>query len=147
MSSEPTPLSTVRTWLVEHITEYLPAEWEVKPGLVTPGTIARPTVYCEYHTIDRSDLPAGFVRCKMRLIVVDHRTDVARSEDEIDAHVLELVLALTGDEHVTWTNARKTVEFAPHLGWELELDVLAGLTRPPTPEPDPEPDPDPEPEE
>jgi len=144
MSSEPSPLATVRPWLVERITPYLPEGWDAKPGLVTPGELAKPTVYCEYHSLDRKDLPPGFVTCHMRLVVVDNHKDVSTAEDEIDAQVLELIIALTLDDQTTWTGARKTADFAPYLGWELDVDVIAGLTRPPTPEPDPEPDTDPE---
>lgn len=132
MSSETATLGTVRPWLLAEITPHLPAGWDAKPGLVTPGEIIKPTVYCEYHALDRKDLPPGFVTCHMRLIVVDERKDISTAEDVVDAHVLELILSLTNDARLTWTGARKSVEFAPYLGWEIDVDVIAGL-HPPDP--------------
>lgn len=144
MSSE--PITNIREWLAGQIRDEVPDTWDVKAGLVSKvGTIARPTVYLEYTSIDPTGLPAGAATVGVDVIVVSPLTDVGKAEDDVDELVLDLVLALdhtmATTAHLTWRDkpAAKNYDFNPYLGWRLELAAVAALARPePTPDPDPE---------
>ena len=137
--SDPT-LKGVRPHVVDYLRSVAPATWDVKPGIVTPGALAKTTIFVEYARL--TPLPAaplGRVRAEFTVAIVDHRTDLSKAEDSIDEDVVDLITVLDKHPTILWTLAEKA-NVNDYLGWKIDLSIPAD----PSPEPDPEPEPEPD---
>ncbi|MBN9141086.1 hypothetical protein [uncultured Microbacterium sp.] len=143
MSSEPhldSVRAAVRGWLLP----LLPSGWDIKPGLYTPTTLAKPTLFLEYSAIEPlPEAPLGHVRCSFELTLTTELTDPAKGEEWVDPAVVDLVLAIDAHPQLAWSRAEKRVIKDTYLAWTLTVSVLANTTPTPPTDPDPAPD-DPE---
>lgn len=130
MPSELDELDTVRGAVVAELETLCPTDWDVKPGQVTPGTTARPTLYVNYHRIEPlSEAPIGQVRVGFELTISTHLTDLSKGEDAVDHQVLELILALDAHPTILWTLAEKIlVPATENLAWQITVSTIATTT-------------------
>jgi hypothetical protein len=140
VSPEPR-LDQVRAAVREALVGLLPAGWDIKRGIVTPTTLAQPTLYLEYTRIEPlPEAPIGHARCTFELTLTTELTDTAKGEDWADAAVVDLVLAIDAHDFISWSEATKAVILQNHLTWNLVVSILANTT--PTPAPEPPADPE-----
>lgn len=124
------PAGKVRSWLAAEIAPLLPDEWRIVPGISTVKTLLVPAVYFEFTELEKvTGLPVGHARAVLDLIVVDPRTDLVAGEDQVDDHLVDLVLTLDGHEQINWTGARKESIAEQFFGWRVALTVLTSISK------------------
>jgi hypothetical protein len=137
VSSETPHLDKARAYVIDQVTPLVPDDWDIKPGIATPTTISKTTVFVEYTEIEPlPEAPIGSARCVLELTVTSPLTDLAKGENDVDADVLELVLALDRHKKIAWRRATKRAIVEAYLGWTIAVTLIAETT--PTPPPEPE---------
>lgn len=131
MSADLNPSAgAVRSWLAGEIAPLLPEDWRIVPGISSVKTLLVPAVYFEFTQLEKvSELPTGHARAVFDLIVVDPRTDLTAAEDQVDDHLVDLVLALDGHQQINWTGARKESIAEQFFGWRVALTVLTSISK------------------
>lgn len=136
MSANPL-LGDVRTYVHDEVKPLVPAAWDIKRGIVTPGTLSKTTVFLEYTSI--APLPAapiGNALCTLNLTVASPLTDESKAEVAVDDNVVDLVLALDGHSRIVWTGAEKKVIEDTYIAWTVSLNVYARTAKPTPPAPE-----------
>lgn len=140
-------LATIRAAVKDLLTPILPNKWKPKDSLEGTVNALTPVWYIEFTRLDSTEggapLGRGQVAAGIRLIVTDPKKDTSKAEDDVDQHVLTLILALDPHADLFWSSAEKRRLDTGELAWAVEL---VALVETPDPEPEPEPDPAPEPE-
>lgn len=138
----PKSLDKVRANVLAEIVPLCPETWDFQPGLAPLTKPSKTTVYTEYTEINPLPKRAiGNVEVSFDLTVVPVFEDVDKAEEEVDADVVDLIVALDGHEWIVWVKAVKKSLAGKYLGWTISITAIAGTSKT---EPDPEPDPDPE---
>jgi len=128
-------LDKIREAVLAEIRPLLPEEWDLKPGLASVKELSRTTVYCEYTRIEPlPEAPMGNARVGFDLTVSPLNKDVTKAEDLVDAHVVDLVLALDAHDWISWSLAEKKSIADTYLGWVVTISALASVSKTPTPE-------------
>jgi hypothetical protein len=128
MPSE-TRLDTVRATLVAAIKPALPKGWKVVEHLKDPAAKQlTPIVYTEFTGISSEHngqaVPPGIAFCDFDLSVTVASTDDRKGEDDVDAAVLDLILAVDAAPDMAWESAKKQRLDTGQLLWRLTLSVI-----------------------
>lgn len=128
MSSDST-LATVRAKLNAALASWLPDGWRQVPHIEKlPAAFRAPILATEFTGINVADgtrLPMGWAFCDFDLLIVIPSTDDAKGEDEVDAAVLELIVAIDQlDGSVVWDQAKKERLDTGQLYWRVSLSVI-----------------------
>lgn len=122
-------LATIRAAVDAGIKPNLPAAWETVPNLSSALNKLTPVLYTEFTGISTEHkgvlIPAGHVMCDFDLVIVVPGTDDSKSEDVVDAAVLDLIIALdAADTDLVWDTAKKERLAAGQLAWRISLSVI-----------------------
>lgn len=122
-------LDTVRAALDATLKPMLPKDWKTVPNIQAAAAKQLvPVLYTEFTGISNQHggqtLPQGLVFCDFDLVIVIASTDDKKGEDDVDAAVLNLIVAVDGSESVAWDSAKKQRLDTGQLYWRLTLAVI-----------------------
>ena len=118
--------SDVRTWLTANFKPLLPTKWKWVPYQRDVGTLSATTVWWKQERIiPLAEAPVGTVRVEGTLTVASALTDVAKSEEDLDQAVTDLVTAIDGLNGLAWTEAQKVVVGDTNFGWDISVWTTA----------------------
>jgi hypothetical protein len=125
----PSDLSGVRAALDATIKPVLPSDWKTVPNLAAPAAkMLVPVLYTEFTGISNqhngTTLPPGLAFCDFDLCIAVASTDDRTGEDDVDAAVLALIIALDQSESVAWESAKKERLPTGQLMWRVSLAVI-----------------------
>lgn len=132
-SSATSRLDTVRADLDATIKPSLPARWKTVPNLASlPAKQLVPMLFTEFTGISNQHngqtMPQGMLFCDFDLCIVIASTDDRKGENDVDAAVLALILAVDAAELVAWDSAKKERLETGQLMWRLSLSVVTHAT-------------------
>ena len=121
-------LDRVRATLDATLSPVLPETWRTVPHIsAPPAQQLTPILYTEFTGISNSHggvtLPQGLVFCDFDLVIVTALTDDEKGEDDVDAIVLDLIVALDASESLAWESAKKERLATGQFAWRITLAV------------------------
>lgn len=114
--------TSVRAQVADELIPLLPDTWDFKAQTVkTLDTIPRTTAFLEHTGLENTPAaPHAHINSTLVLTVLSARQDYAYAEDEIDAAVVKVALAIDESDFLNFARAEK-VAIGNYLGWSVTL--------------------------
>ena len=123
-------IATFRADLDALVTATLPEEWRTVPTLSKAVESLVPVVYFEFTELSTEDpagpLGRGTVYASCDLVVVAPET----TEDPVDQHIVQLILALDPHDDINWDVAKKERMGNGSLAWRVGTHALISVPVP-----------------
>ena len=122
MSSDP------RQRILDAISPALPARWRKEPYTVRAvGTLAKPTVFLDYSSINHDGMPAGQVFDGYEVALVSAHQDYVKAEKEIDPVARAVIAGLDAATDLAWSTAQKR-GVGDYLAWFITVQQISHTT-------------------
>lgn len=124
-----TDLATIRAAVEDRLTPELPVKWRIENTVDTSLKALVPVLYLEFTrvstTVSGEALGRGQVSASFNVIITDPKTDTAKAEDDVDAHLMKILSVLDSFDDIYWDAAEKRRLPEGQLAWVITAFALA----------------------
>lgn len=118
-------MTTIRAQIEASLKPLLPKAWTIVPTQRTLDVFTKPVVMLKQDRIEHAPTaPLAAHLVSFIVTVADPNSDPAAAEDDLDAEVSELLLALGAIDYLNWTEAQKVLFQDRYLAYDITLQAI-----------------------